>query len=870
MIQNPSERTKPRPIPGQLDIPELALVVLIGASSSGKSTFARQHFLPTEIVSSDFCRALVADSENALNVNDDAFEVLHLIVAKRLKQGKLTVVDATNVQPEARKSLLALARQYHVLAVAIVLNLPEKLLFERHEQRSDRDFGPHVIRNQCRDLQRSLSFLRKDGFRYTYILDSLEEIAAVQIRRTPSWSDFSQIKGLFDIIGDVHGCFDELQLLLEKIDYRIERQDSALDYGFKVTPPAGRQVIFVGDLVDRGPKSPEVLRLVMSMVKNQQAWCVPGNHDDKLLRKLKGKDVQVKHGLAETLEQLADEPIEFVHELRGFLDGLVSHLVFDEGKLVVAHAGLREEMQGRASGAVRSFCLYGETTGETDEFGLPVRYNWAAEYQGKAMVVFGHTPVPDAEWLNNTIDIDTGCVFGGGLTALRYPEKKLVTVPALQEYYKPSRPIQRSNAVMSVSAQHANDDMLDMADVSGRRFIETRYGKKILIKEENSIAALEVMSRFAINPKWLIYLPPTMSPTETSALSDLLEHPLEGFDYYRKMGVTELICEEKHMGSRAVVIVCQSPEVATQRFGLVQASLGVCYTRTGRAFFDDKNLEAAFIERVNAALTQSGFWEKHETDWVCLDCELMPWSAKAQELIKNQYASLHSAGTASIQVLQSAFALGNLRNLPLEDLQTRYTDRGEAIEKYTQAYRSYCRPVDGLKGLVLAPFHILATEGRVHSGQDHLWHMEEIASFCAADPELLLATPYRLVNLDDEASVTAAIDWWTELTARGQEGMVIKPRQFLTQLDDGFVQPAIKCRGREYLRIIYGPEYDHPEQIQKLKSRGLGHKRSLAIREFTLGMEALERFVAKEPLRKTHECVFGVLALESEEVDPRL
>ena len=148
--------------------------------------------------------------------------------------------------------------------------------------------------------------------------------------------------------------------------------------------------------------------------------------------------------------------------------------------------------------------------------------------------------------------------------------------------------------------------------------------------------------------------------------------------------------------------------------------------------------------------------------------------------------------------------------------------------------------------------------------------MQEIAAFCAADPELLLATPYQLVDLEDETTVQTAIDWWAELTARGQEGMVIKPRQFLLRSEEGLIQPAIKCRGREYLRIIYGPEYDHPEQIQRLRNRGLGHKRSLAIREFTLGLEGLERFVAKEPLRRTHECVFGVLALESEEVDPRL
>ncbi len=260
----------------------------------------------------------------------------------------------------------------------------------------------------------------------------------------------------------------------------------------------------------------------------------------------------------ETLEQLAQQPSEFVERVKTFLDSLVSHYMLDDGKLVVAHAGMKEAMQGRASRAVREFALYGETTGETDEFGLPIRYNWAAEYRGKAMVVYGHTPVPKPEWLNNTINIDTGCVFGGQLTALRYSEKDLVSVPAATTYSEPARPFQQlATSVDMLTAQQQHDDALDIEDVSGKRIISTRLQRHIIIREDKSIAALEVVSRFAANPHWLIYLPPTMSPSETSKEPGLLEHPAQAFAYYRNEGIARVICEEKHMGSRAVVIVCQ-------------------------------------------------------------------------------------------------------------------------------------------------------------------------------------------------------------------------------------------------------------------------------------------------------------------------
>jgi len=1013
----------------KLTIPELCLVVLIGPTGSGKSTFARKHFKSTEILSSDFCRGLVSDDENSQDATNDAFDVLRYVAGKRLGRGLLTLIDATNVQEESRKPLIELAREHDALAAAIVLKLPEKICHERNRGRPDRDFGPHVVRGRCQQLRRSLRNLSREGFRYVHVLDSVEAIEQAQIERQPLWNNRKHDHGPFDIIGDVHGCSAELLALLQNLGYDTTEPD-------RIVPPPGRKAIFLGDLVDRGPDSPGVLRLVMSMVEQATALCLPGNHDVKLLRKLRGKNVQVTHGLAETLDQLKTESPEFLRKVEQFIDSLVGHYALDGGRLVVAHAGMKERYIGRASRRVREFALYGETTGETDEFGLPVRHNWAAEYRGPASIVYGHTPVPQADWLNRTINIDTGCVFGGSLTALRWPEREIVFVPAARVYAEPARPFlpeapsaelrafgqkvlgkvyaprpgsyalipddrgriaviqsehgwhlpgggaepgetpeqtllrevreecgcdariagklfdatqfvhsdseggfekqceffearleaggteklvadvtwldpaaaaerltEESHAwavrnwaagAPPLSLQQQHDDVLDIDDLLGKRIVTTRLHHSVTVREENAAAALEVMSRFAADPRWLIYLPPTMSPTETTDQPGLLEHPTEAFAYFRAQGVSGVICEEKHMGSRAVVLVCRDQQAAMKRFGVRDASTGIIYTRTGRRFFDDSAIESQLLDHVRAALTRQNFWDEFASDWFCLDCELMPWSAKAQDLLKQQYAAVGSAGRAAlaevVPVLQQAaqrYGAAGTRegealaeppiasdmrlggSLALPELLERHVLRRQMMHQYIDAYRGYCWPVNGVLDLKLAPFHLLASEGAVHADKDHPWHMQTLGRLADASTPIQ-STSHRVVDLSDEASAKAGIDWWESLTDAGGEGMVVKPLDFVVRGPRGLVQPAVKCRGREYLRIIYGPQYTADEHLARLRSRGLGAKRSLALREFALGIEALERFVRREPLRQVHECVFAVLALESEPVDPRL
>ncbi|HVT71048.1 MAG TPA: polynucleotide kinase-phosphatase [Trebonia sp.] len=914
----------------ELSVPELCLVVLVGVSGAGKSTFAAAHFKPTEVVSSDYCRALVADDETDQSATPDAFDVLHYIAGKRLAAGRLTVIDATSVQPESRAPLVALAREHDVLPVAIVLDLPAAVCEARNAARPERDFGAHVIRRQHQQLRRSVKNLQREGFRTVHVLKSADEVADVTLTRTKLFSDLRQETGPFDVIGDVHGCLPELLALLEKLGYTLTTDDAGR--GVSAAHPEGRRVIFLGDLVDRGPDSPGVLRLVMGMVAAGTALAVPGNHEDKLLRALRGRNVRVSHGLEETLGQLAAEPEEFRAAVAAFLDGLTSHYVLDEGRLVVAHAGLTERLQGRASGRVRSFCLYGQTTGETDEYGLPVRYPWAEDYRGRAMVLYGHTPVPAPEWVNNTLCLDTGCVFGGCLTALRYPERSLVSVPAARVYYEAARPFPVAapdDAPVPVPAAGApggtpgpvpdgvpavpsggarrEPSVLDITDVTGTRVIDTGYLPRIKIGAANTAAALEVMSRFAVDPRWLMYLPPTMSPANplSSGLSgtqpgqhhrqnrensvsaapdgDLLEHPEQAFDAYAEMGVREVVCEQKHMGSRAVLLICRSEADAVARFGVPPGmGSGAVWTRTGRPFFDQE-LASVLLHRVRAAAESAGLFDELSASWLMLDAELLPWSAKAGQLVRDQYAAVGAAARAALPAAVTALEQALARGVdapaagggtadggPLAGLLARTRSRLANAEAFAAAYERYCWPIEGLSGVRIAPFTLLASESSVHAAWPHSWHLSLASRLAAADPELLVTTRHVYADTGDPASRAAATDWWLALTEAGAEGMVVKPADGLVRGPKGLAQPGLKVRGREYLRIVYGPDYTEPANLARLRSRSVGKKRSLALREYALGLEGLDRAARGEPLWRVHECVFGVLALESEPVDPRL
>lgn len=851
-----------------IEMPDFALVVLIGSTGSGKSTFAAKHFRPTEVISSDHCRGLVGDDETDQSVTGDAFDLVREIAGKRLKNRKLTVIDATNVRAADRKSWIELARRWHALPVAIVIDPGIDICIERNRHRPDRPFGGEIVRRMVSEIRRGQRGLEGEGFRQVWKLTSAEDVDATTLTRVPLWTDKRTDHGPFDIIGDVHGCSEELQELLAKLGYEIAWANADGTRNVAVSHPQGRKAVFVGDLVDRGPNSPDVLRIAMSMQADGTGHVVQGNHDRKLERWLAGRKVTIAHGLQQTIDQLQAESEEFRKGLPKFLSGLRSHVWLDHGRLAVAHAGLKAEMIGRGSGAVREFALFGETTGEIDEFGLPVRADWAANYRGDTTVVYGHTPMLKADWINNTICIDTGCVFGGKLTALRWPEKELVEVAAAKVWSEPLRPLTAPRS--ETSAQAEADQLLDIKDVSGRRWIDTELRGRIVVAEENASAALEVMSRFALAPQWLAYLPPTMSPSETSAAEGWLERPEEAFAHFHERNVAEVVCEEKHMGSRAVIALCRSAAVAQMRFGIAGDESGAIWTRTGRSFFNDTATTEGLLARLRDAIDTTRLWDELGSDWLLFDAEIMPWSAKANSLIEDQYAPVATSSAAGFAAAIDALTRARSRTGEVDVLRERFAERARRADLYGKAWAPYVWPVSGIEDLKVAPFHLLASEGRVWFDQDHVWHMSLADRLAEAANGVVTRTEWRQVALADDAACADAIRWWEDLTAKGGEGMVIKPRDFVSRGPKGLIQPALKVRGREYLRIIYGPEYDAPDNLARLRQRGLGGKRALALREFALGHEALKRFVAREPLRRVHECVFAVLALESEPIDPRL
>ncbi|MCI1747919.1 MAG: hypothetical protein LKI24_07345 [Acidipropionibacterium sp.] len=400
------------------------------------------------------------------------------------------------------------------------------------------------------------------------------------------------------------------------------------------------------------------------------------------------------------------------------------------------------------------------------------------------------------------------------------------------------------------------EEELRLEDVVGRRSIETSVMGRVSVSAENSAGALEVMSRFALHPRLVPYLPPTMSPAAVSHRDGYLEHPDEAFTAFADWGVRQVVCEEKHMGSRAVIYL--------------RPDGGSVYTRTGRSFFGAE-LTAALLDRVRAAVRRAGIDAELGSDWLLLDAELLPWSAKAGPLLREHYAPVGAAALMALPSAVEALTAARSRGADVGSLLERTRARLENARGYDDAWRRYAWPTEGLDGVQLAVFQVLAAQGAAFADRDHGWHLGLADRLVDADPVLFRSTRRLIVDTADEGSRAAGVSWWEELTGAGGEGMVVKPFGNLVSAGRGRrPQPGLKVRGREYLRIIYGPDYTEPENLDRLRDRNTGRKRSLAMREYALGLEAVDRLVAGDPLWRIHEAVFGVLALESEPVDPRL
>ena len=400
---------------------------------------------------------------------------------------------------------------------------------------------------------------------------------------------------------------------------------------------------------------------------------------------------------------------------------------------------------------------------------------------------------------------------------------------------------------------------LNHFQVGSPREIETRTSKRIRLSEEQWASTLEAFSLRTVDPKWLIYLPSGIASLQRDREDGLLEHPQDAFAYYRDERVFRVVVETKHMGSRAIVVICRDEQVARERFG--KAELGTIYTRNGRPFFDDPS---EVLGGIHDGLTRARFWERFQTGWACLDGEILPWSVKAQRLISEDHRDALEASQAILREIE------RLQNDIGADFGETLEVRRESLERYSRLLEKY--EGEASSPIAFAPFHLVAVEGRTFFDKNHHWHMQTLNALVRRAGKPFLGTRYETLDVRDEKRVDAVLAWWDELSASGEEGLVIKPLHFVCRGRRGQAQPAIKCRGKEHLRLVYGPDYDAPENRLRLLDRpALARRRQKhrrILRQFALSIEGVERFVRKEELSRIEECVRGVLSLETREVFP--
>ena len=844
----------------EITVTEPGLVLLVGATGSGKSTLASRLFKPTETVSLDRCRELVADDPDEGSATPAAATVAEAIIEARLRRRLLTVVDATNVRNEDRRRWIAAAERTHTLVTAIVLDPGPGFCHRAGKDRAGRRYNPKAVEQHHALLRRDQRKLNKaNGIRHTYWLSSPEEIEGASLVRRRTYNDLRDVHGPFDVIGDIHGMTDELEALLAKLGWSVMWNGEGEARSASLSHPEGRKLVFVGDACDRGPRSRDALLLMRGAVQSGVGYAVASNHDARVSRWLRGNQVSETGGIETTQAEFAGTSEEYRKSFGEFLDALPAHYVFDGGRLAVAHAGLEEAMLLGASKPMREFAVYGPKTapvgGEKAE-----RVDWAADYRGKTAIVYGHVACDEATWFNNTICIDTGAVYGGDLTALRWPERELVSVRASAAYADLEKPLfSRKDRRGFLELSHA--------DVSGKKHIETPLIRRVTVDGEQMATAMENLSRFAIDPRLLVYLPPTMSPVESSRREGFLEHPEQAFDHYRKAGLESVYVQTKHMGSRAHVLVCRDAATCRGRFHTEDDHIGHVWTRNGRAFFVQQDRREV-LERLSTAAAP--LFDELRSDWLLLDVEIMPWNAKAAGLITDQYAPTGKA--AMVGTGLALEALGRFSRRETTDVSgelARFSAKADNAAAFDAMWRGYSWEAPSVEDIRIAPFHVLASEGRTHAAADHGEHMRLVGLMLGRD-RIVAETACHRVSLLSAESTEAATERWLGETSRGAEGIVVKPPAFTVTSGRDVLQPALKVRGRDYLRLIYGVDYDMPENLERLRDRAIKSKRIRAIKEHCLGVEALERLVRGEPLRRVHECVAAILAMESDPSDPRL
>ncbi|MGD6944195.1 AAA family ATPase [Cytobacillus gottheilii] len=859
-----------------ISFPVGCIALLIGPSGSGKTTLLsnwieKGYIKSSEKVSSDDFRVLVGDTEyidysNRSKAESDglfneyqkisqaAFKLLDQTVEARARLNNVTIVDATNLYSDDRKRYIEMASRQHVPIIAIVLDIKEDTLISRDSVRKD-PRGKKRIKQQYSTFKREKRFLKNEGYTRVYYMKE-EDQQNITINREQNKLTLDVAAGL-DIIGDIHGCYDEMIQLLEKLNYKQNEE------GYYVHEE-GRKLLSIGDVMSRGPKSLVTMVFWLRHIQAGYAYMIDSNHGWKIARWLDGRKVTLSHGdekVEEEFNAYAEEKgMQAAEALKAELKHLLlhapSHYVLQQNGVNVAvctHAGIKDHYIGKSSKRISDFCRYGDTDG-VDERGKPIRKDWFIHHHSSELIIWGHDPKPKPLIVGHTINIDQGAVFGGELTALRFPERQFLSVEAQHDF--------------------SGTDQNPLIEWKKKRFappniskfingytVSPEHIKEIMVGGDYVKPAIDDMSHFTIPIEQLIYIPPTMTPPPAaSSLDNYLEHPREAIQYYRKHGVQRMIAEKKHMGSRAILHIFKNTDAGKLSFGY--PSLGVIYSRAGRRFFNQE-AETKILTQLSEELQP--YFEKYQTDYVLLDAEIMPWNLKAKELISKQYA--HVAEHAILDRKKLLSKLQKAEHPETKIWQEQYEQKLENAITFQNVFQKYCWDLHDLAEISIAPFHVLAHSSSEFFDRTHEWHMKQNQELAQLS-KLFTVTEYKMI--DDEQSEEEAISWWESMTEDGHEGIVIKPEHFMAKEKGKLLQPAIKVRGQKYLHIIYGIDYLEPANLKRLKERNTNKKQRNALKEFALSMESVKRFIAGESVERVHECVLASLALEAEQIDPRL
>ncbi len=884
-----------------------SIVGITGSSSESRSEILNRCFKIEEIVSMDELIRWIPDDRwiKDHNKSEQVESIFFSIIEQRLKRNLMTALDLDGQGRPFRNQFVQLAKKYHFTPTLIRLQ--------------------ETLRASSKLDQENFSKARRqEGFRVIYQICK-DEFQDWRPTRRTSPTLRPDIEGAFDIIGDVHGCMEELLALTHRLGYRWTGNPSDLHPDFSWINPPGRRLFFVGDLVDRGPNSLEALRLVMRLTESGQAFCVPGNHDYKLARALGGMVFQKRDPDHDaTLQQIRSAGPEFAEKARTWIESLPSHYFLDAGRLVVSHAGSKRSHHGRESKRILDFALYGDTTGKTDSHGLPERLNWALDYQGATLVVHGHTPVAEPKWVNESVNIDTGCVYGGYLTALRYPEREIISEPAQQEYSVSSRPLPlnaslrdrvdsklgsswKSNSLnpsaVSVSKndnpskslnflKHNNrsaEEKHSWSDFQNLKVVETHTRGDVILREDEVKSTVNFLESTQCWPWRIPFLAPGISSADPC--QDLnsagLENPETAFSYYRNNRVQEVLCVPMEYDTPFILALARDSSTAVERLGSQAGEVGIGFPVCGLLQKSEAPTLAempSLLERIHRNLSEGNFWERSQSNVAIFECSFTSHSAPVAEAksqpkpnpnpkqLRNIMSQIASAGMIDTANILEKLERATEHGTDWHFLTQSYLKSKKSLREFTDWISKAQKNTNRTESIQVRNFQLLATQKKTFINQHYsagaqILKPEELTE---RDPELFLQPAAFPLDLNNINACSSAVNLWKEHTQSGMIGWVIRPAQGAQKGRRGWVQPAFKCRGDMALKCVFGLNMTREAMNQSIQKNSLAARRSQVAREWALSLEALQRWTGQEPDWRIQECMVGMLAVKCEPTDARL